>query len=94
MQSSKWTNHPNLRLSPLCPAAARGRLQRQVRHVGGTPIIASAPTVKAPIVQGLTEAMRLSRAYHITVETQVNSIEARPSAGPHYAISERSGIGF
>jgi hypothetical protein len=37
---------------------------------------------------------RAARAYHITVETQVNPIEARPSAGPHYAISERSGIGF
>ena len=35
-----------------------------------------------------------NHAYHITVETQVNSIEARLSAGPHYAISERSGIGF
>jgi hypothetical protein len=59
-----------------------------VRRVGGTPIIASARTAKALIVQGLTEAMRLSRAYHITVETQVNSIEARLSAGRQMTESE------
>jgi hypothetical protein len=42
MQSRKWTNHPNLRLRPLCPAAARGRLQRQVRRafmVHGSPLL-------------------------------------------------------
>jgi hypothetical protein len=42
MQSRKWTNHPNLRLRPLCPAS-HGRLQGQVRRAIMSMAVRSRP---------------------------------------------------
>jgi hypothetical protein len=43
-RQEKWCSHPNLRLRPSRPAAARGRLQRQVRRafIAGGPQLTSS----------------------------------------------------